>query len=172
MKRITAFVLAAVLMCSLCGCAPETTKKGTWISFYYCREDMSSYVPDSVITQELRQISDDVTDLIAIMDLYLQGPRAPELKNVFPPNCRVVRLTVEEEVSEVCLSKEIGQLEGMNLTVACACFAKTLMELSGTKILRIRGDKVSLAGLEYVEMHYGNLVFDDESAVATEPTEP
>ena len=72
----------------------------------------------------------------------------------------------------MCLSKEIGQLEGMNLTVACACFAKTLMELSGTKILRIRGDKVSLAGLEYVEMHYGNLVFDDESAVATEPTEP
>ena len=172
MKRIIAFVLAAAAAFSLCGCAQEKESEGKWISFYYCREDISSYVPDNVLTQELRQIPDEENDLISIMNLYLQGPRAPELKNVFPPNCRIVSLTVEGDVAEVCISKEIGELEGMGLTVACACFAKTLMEISGTQTLRVRGDGISLAGGEYVEMHYANLVFDDKSAAATEPTGP
>ena len=172
MKRIMAFALAVILLTSFCGCAVKDDKEGKWMAFYYCRGDMSSHVPSGVLTREMRQIPEGQTDPEKILELYLQGPRMQELKNVFPPNCRLVSLTVEEELTEVCLSREIGQLEGMDLTIACACLAKTLMEFNGTQTLRIRGQNMVLAGQEYIEMRYGDLIMDDKSAVTTEPTEP
>ena len=171
MKRIAAVALAMALILGLCGCARPNEEEGKWVTFYYCRGDMVSYVPSSVITQELRQISNEEWDLTEIMNLYLQGPRAPELKNVFPPECRIVSLTTEGDESEVCISKEIGQLEGIELTLACACFAKTLMEQNGTRTLRILGEGIQLAGEDFIEIHYADLVLEDHSAVATEPTE-
>ena len=172
MRRITAVLLVIAAIFSLCGCAGNSDEEGKMVSFYYCREDMASHVSDHVITRESRQIPKEETNLTKIMDLYLQGPRAPELKQIFPENCRIESIFWEEDLLEVCISEEIGALEGMALTVACACFAKTVMELSGAQTLRIRGSGIQLAGSEYLEMHNGNLVLEDKSAVATEPTSP
>ena len=168
MRRAAAYLLAAVMMLSVSGCAqrePEST-----VAFYYQRRDILYGSSSSVITYELREMGKYKKDLTRLLELYLTGPSAPELKNVFPDGCKLVSVSVSEESAKICLDSTFGELKGMKLTIACACLTKTVMALTGTGSVHIRAEDTLLAGAQQIVMNEENVLMFDQSAIS--PTQP
>lgn len=166
MRRILVVLLTAVTVFASVGCAQHLSRDES-ATFYYKRAHLSFNAAESVITYELRDVQGLRGNNTDILNVYLDGPKASELINVFPEKCEVLLLSVSEEVASIYLSRTFGELKGAQLTVACVCLARTVMELTGAKTVRISAKDVPLAGEQYLEFDEENVLFyDDNEALA------
>ena len=164
MKRWIACILIAAAVLSLGGCTNPRPEINDPVNFYYRRAAVSYGSADSVIVPESREAEGLRDNLTALLNRYIMGPESPELVNAFPKNCRVLRVDVTEDMAQVYCNRMLGYLENMDLTVACACLAKTVMELTGSTTVRIEAYDATLGGAEFIIMGKDNLLFEDTGA--------
>ena len=172
MRRAAAYLLAAVMVFAMTGCVQQEKEPEGSVAFYYRRGEILFGSAHGVLMYEMREVEKSKMDLSQLLALYLAGPRAPELKNVFPEKCRLVSAEVSKDTAKICLDRSFGELEGMELTVACACLSKTVMELTGAASVQISAENTLLAGMEQIVMDAENILLIDQSASATAPTKP
>lgn len=149
MKQIVAFILLAVLVFSLFGCGPS--KSTATANFYYCTVSPEYHTQSSVIQAEQRKININLSDLEGVLQLYLEGPASGKLYSPFPSGTTLITVHNSKDVTSVILSDDISRLSGVELMLACACLASTIMEISQSEAVQIRAETAFLNNQEFIE---------------------
>ena len=160
MKRIVLLLLAAVLLISLAGCA-QTIEPTI---FYYTRyDDAYAYGTETaVITPEYREINGHNGDLKYLLTLYFHGPTMEYLCSPFPSGISLRSVERSGSTLLIELTPSLTVLNGTDLTLACACLAKTCFALTDAEAVTI-----SAHGLGFVSMTLtrDSLMLSDDSPI-------
>ena len=157
MKRLVSLLLIIALCLPLCACTSPNT-----VTYYFLREpeEYQYGVADGVMVGESREAAGHVDDLRYLLILYLHGPVSDNLSSPFPAGTKLVELTREDDSLTVQLTSMFTVLEGTDLTLACACLARTcfaLTDVQSVTILAMGRETVSMT------MERDNLLLVDES---------
>lgn len=137
MKRLISMLLALAVLLLPAGCGWDAGDNT--VPFYYLRRD-SEFVygaEDGVIAPENREVSDRSAGLSYLLRLYLEGPLDSTLRSPFPAGTKLLRAESVEGTVTLELSKEFTALEDMDLTLAYACLATTVFQLTGAEQVHI-----------------------------------
>ena len=139
MKRVICLMLALLLLL-LTGC--QYNESGGIlepVEFYYPRTSEGFlYGTDSgVFAAEAREASGHTGDLNYLISMYLHGPQSENLRSPFPADCTLEQVRAGGNTLNIVLSEAFMQLEGTELTLACAGLAQTFLPISGMQRIRI-----------------------------------
>ncbi len=174
MKRNLSILLSLCLMLTLCGClAQSLTDKETAADFFYPRQTASiaEHPSEGVIAAEKRDVGENQGDLSALLGLYLRGPRDSALRSPFPSGCRIVSFEFDGDILHVTLDESFTRLESMDLTVACACLAKTCLSLTDAQAVHISSNASDSASSVDLTFRQDSLLLEEWTITATEPDE-
>jgi len=167
MKRIL-ICLAAVLL--LCGCSRNEEEITDPVFFYYCNKTISYSSPEAVISHETREAYGLRSSWITLLEFYLGGPANENLYSPFPEGVTVEAFTILNEQCTVTLSKEFSSLSGIDLTLACSCLSKTVMELTGKSTVEIKFTDPDTGKYTSITMYKDNILLHG-STVETVPVQ-
>lgn len=143
------------------------------VSFYYIpaedleEEDFAAEV--SYIRADVRDKAQLGDSLNLILSAYLRDPASTSgLKSPFPAHTYLFSVSQDNNVASVVLSTEFAQLQNMDLTIACACLARTCMELTGADTVLISAENAQLDGAEYIRMDMRTVLLFDEYRMESE----
>lgn len=164
MKRYLCIVI--MISCLLCmsACSARSGKSiRSPVNFYYCAETMQYNSEDGVIRAEIREAKgfDAGSELFDIINLYFKGPEDSSFQSPFPADVTLKRCSINDGVLQVILSNHISQLEGFDLTIACACLTKTLLEITQADAVEIRAEGGRMGDSISVTMSHETLLLLD-----------
>ena len=137
-KMITIFLLFSLIL-GLYGCSSGIQGYQFPVDFYYLRNDTEIQYSkeDGIITFETREAGhgDNLTHLL---NLYFQGPSDEMLTSPFPEGLNVISAHFNHNALDLILSDEFSELSGIQLTLACACIARTCLLWEGVDAINIR----------------------------------
>lgn len=168
MKKIICVMLSLSVLClSACRSQSNQTTNNTF-NFYYCSETTTYNTDDGVIRAEARQaqLFDWTTGLADLINIYFKGPIISDLRSPFPDNVTLNNYSYNNGVLQVILSIQISQLEGYDLTLACACLTKTLLELVPAESVEIRAEGGKMGDSISVSMSTDTLLLIDNCTQA------
>jgi len=149
MKQVISYILLFLLVFSLCGCSRVS---GTaTANFYYSASDPQYHTQSSIIQSEVRKVDTNLSDLEGILELYFEGPNSGQLESPFPAGTELKTVQPGKEITTVVLSDQIGTLSGVELMIACACLATTVMEITQADTVQIRAETALLDNQEFLE---------------------
>ena len=161
MKKWISFALVLSLALSVWGCGSDTFKDPG--NFYYRRIDSQFEGTDGIIAPEIREMKDLRGNIGKILQAYMEGPESSDLESPIPRDTTILEWKMIYSSLHINFSNQFAQLSGIDLTVACACIAKTCMELTDATTIRIRADGALLNGSTYIVMTEENLNVIDDS---------
>ena len=136
MKRALSLCLALLLIGGLCACGSAATNDT--VEFFYQRDSYVYGSSDGIIASETREVANRISELPYLLSLYLRGPLDEELRAPFPAGCKLLSVSQDGSTLRVTLSSAFTTLKDMELTIACACIAKTCFSLSDVTQVQIR----------------------------------
>lgn len=161
MKRLFSLILALSLAICLPGCRKsEFRSPGT---FYFYRSDTEFSGTDGVLAPETRELAGIENDLDAILALYCQGPRSAHLESPILKDAPVPSHTLADGTLTLRFSRAFADLEGMELTVAAACLARTFLGLTGAERLVLTADGGLLNGETTMTVTLSDLALRDDT---------
>lgn len=166
MKRVLCVMFALLFLFPLSACrSQKRTSYQSPVNFYYCTDPVVFNSAEGVISAEVRESKgyDLDSEFVRFVDLYLQGPLSEGYSSPFPEGVTLRKYTRNNDTLEIILSIQISQLTGYDLTIACACLAKTLMELTGAEIIDIHAEGGKMGDAISVTMSAETLLLLDES---------
>ncbi len=150
-------VLLLVISLLLCGCSSGVEEET--VAFYYPVLEMDYSIGTSYLQAEIRSKAVTGYILTDILNLYLQGPNDRYTYAMpFQYNTKVHALVIENGVMELTLTRGFATYTGLPLTIACACIAKTAIELTGVDSVKIKAYQSTLDGAAYIEMNRNSLL--------------
>lgn len=165
MKKMCSLLMALMLLFLLIGCSQTETAVEGSVKFYYRAAEVTFGTENGVITSEIRDINTD--DMESVLHAYLKGPKNEKLISPFPENLTVESFDSGPARTSITLSAHIADLKDGELTIACACIAKTVFELTGTRSVEIKSDSGLIGGMQSVILMRNDLiVYDDYFATS------
>lgn len=161
MKKLISILLALSLLLSLTACGPEEPQVPG--NFYYYRLETVYGGSDGVIVPEVRELKDIEHDIGAILDLYCQGPVSRELECILPQGTVAQGWYLDGKKLTIRLSSEFAMLTGVELTIACACLTRTMLELTEATSVTINAGGSLLDGQSAITMTADQLSLQDDS---------
>lgn len=155
-----AIILCVIILLSLCACTPEQALQEP-VAFYYPKAQVSYGTADGAITFELRESAS--LQNIDLLSLYLKGPVGETLAQPFPENVDIMHFQFEDQEALLVLSDNYATLSGLSLSVANACLAKTVMELTTADTVSISCESKPLDGETVIILSKQSLILFDES---------
>lgn len=126
MKRIVSIILLSVFLLTLTACGSERMP----VKFYFQRQYITYGDADSVIVAEERPSLSRDNSLSYLLTLYLEGPIDTGLALPVPPETRLLNVTTDGDHLTLVMNSAFFQLEGLDLTLVCACIASTCFDLT------------------------------------------
>ena len=167
MKRFISSLLVLLILLSLAGCKSADGKAA---NFYYVRDSYVFGKEDGVMVAESRSI-EGYTDTQEILREYLKGPQDISLVSPFPADIEIVGYRYEGETLYITLCAHIVTLPKAKQVLACACFARTAMELTGVKAVYFQTDESDFTRMDPILIDRESvLLYDDYNAPV--PSEP
>ncbi len=160
MRKCSFFLVFAFLISMLSGCKAEETFVSP-ITFYYPTSDIQ-YEPDSLTIQPETREGCALLTFPAQMQAFLEGPIHAEYIQPFPDGLSLINALLEESRIYLTFSQELSTLNGLKLTIACCCIAKTTMELSSATEVHISVSAGLLNGEKTLIFTQENMLFLDE----------
>lgn len=160
MKRILALILCAALVFPLFGCARQELQYPG--NFYYRRFEIAYGTEDGVIAAEERELAGISGDLDALFDAYFSGPESSGLESPFPRDTQVVSWEIGEETLELTMNDSFGAMSGVELSIACACIARTFLELAPVTQVRFRLSEGLLGGEQSITLSNETIKVHDD----------
>ena len=132
MKHILSLLLVTVLMLSGCALSSQATEP---VTFYYLRqhtqeEEYHLFFSEGAIGAEEREVTGYRNDLDYLLALYMRGPVDSSLRFPFPVGSKIIGTHLEDRKLTVAMNAISSRFNEMDVTVSCACIAKTCMELA------------------------------------------
>ena len=172
MKRCLTVFLALLMLLPLFGCGKKDTPPKAPVNFYYPVDPKYRTEDARVIQAELRESAGCENSLLAFTDRYVKGPKSETLVSVFPDDCYPVSVYKREHVVTVYMSPGFSKLDGIDLTMACACLSATLMDYTKTDTVNICVKDIKLDGQRTITMTKDSFsLFDDRFVEETNPDE-
>lgn len=173
MKRTLSLIL--ILALCLSGCAFGQDRQKEPVTFYYLREhsdsdDYDVFFTDGAIGTETREASGHRQDLNYLLAMYLQGPMDPDLESPFPIGSQVMDIRTDNGELTVTLNTIASRLNDMELTIACACLAKTCMVLTDAETVTIVSYGPDESILFIRTFNSDNLILEDQYTQSAETT--
>lgn len=159
MKKAICLILVIFL---LCGCGKDKSEIKTPVNFYYTNTEIHYNSLNGVLSAEVRDGTGYKENLVGLLDLYFAGPLSDEFISPFPAGTITMSIFREGAQLNVELSNEFAELEGLDLTIACACLTKTAAELTGCEVVRIYATDNALDGNPSITMSASDLLMLDE----------
>ena len=163
MKKHICVLLALLLCVPFWGCGKKNT--ANTVPFYYPRQTPVYHAENGIISYENREISDP-NDLAEILKLYLAGPLDNTLAPPFPNQTHLLETRLEDGTLTVILSRHFSSLDGTKMTVACACLAKTCLELTKAQQITVVSDSFSIT------LNAASFTLFDDSITGNKPKNP
>lgn len=167
MKRtILLFLVLGTLFCAF-GCDRKDEIESP-VNFYYFTDPVNYNVATGVISAEIRDQSGH-RDLLSLLNLYVKGPVTSGFRSPFPAGIQVLKIDCQPSSTVVRMNDAFAALSGHNLTLACACISKTVMDLTGCTSVRIQTESLPLDANAYIEMTNRDFLFLDEYIPESQP---
>ena len=168
MKKCLCILLVCFIIVSLTACA--TPEYEYPVDFYFLRsEDNILYSEsDGVITHETREAGRG-DDLKYLLDLYFQGPSDETLVSPFPEGLHVISVYTTEGILELKLSDHFSSLTGIELTLACACIAKTCLRFNTINAINLRVNDENAEASRIIILTDNAIKFSDETPIVPMP---
>lgn len=167
MRRLSAAVL--LLLICLTACTGKASHEDTAL-FYYLRNEMTYGREDSVITSQERQLSADTGDLFAIMHLYLAGSQDEGLSLPLPAGTVLTSVSLENQMVLLTFSQEFSGLEGVKLTLVCACISRTVFSLTDAQSICIMAPAPEGSNPVSFTADRGTFLYYDDTTAAADPS--
>lgn len=161
MKRLVCLILCLSLFVSMTACRANPSDDTR--RFYYHRTETAFDGRYGVIAPEERELRDIPGDLDALLALYCAGPVTPGLENPLPPGSRVLSHTLTDETLTLHFAESLADLEGVDLTLAAGCLARTFLSLTGAKVLVLTAEGALMNGETAMRLTLADLEFRDSS---------
>lgn len=161
MKRFLSIILALSLLTGLAGCVADAPADPG--NFYYRRVNPIYEGTDGIIAPEVRELEGLRGNMAAMLQAYLSGPVSSSLESPFPRATTLLDWSMERSELTITLSEDFAELTGIDLTIACACIARTFLELTDAVFVRIQANGATLNGSEYIVMSQSSLSLADDS---------
>lgn len=175
MKRLICLLLVLILLLPLSGCTKQEHEFQVPVNFFYLSaafvHEGKSRVFDCVIDFEEREALGHIEDLEYLFNEYFKGPESTELISPFPKDLTVAELRIVGDIMFLEVSDSLGQLTGMDLTIACTCITKTAVALANVKKVQISATDTLLDSSKTIFMDADALLLLDDSATPTEMAE-
>lgn len=174
MKRILTFLLLTALLLS--GCASGQDRSNEPVTFYYLRQydgqdGYGLFFSDGAIGAEERDISGHRNDLNYLLTLYMQGPTDSNLQFPFPVGSKILETRLEAGKLTVVMNPISSRFNEMDVTVSCACIAKTCMGLADVTEVTVEAYSPNGSVLFSRTFTDENLILEDTGSLPSEPTE-
>lgn len=160
MKKLTALALCLSILAGLCACTAVTDQDA--VNFYYCRSEVTYGVEDSVIAAEARSQFSAGSDLGTLLSAYLAGPTTEGLESPFPRSTQLLSWKLRDGTLSLNFSATLGDLSGVELTIACACISRTFLELLDIEEVVISASGALLSGETYVTVTADSILYYDD----------
>lgn len=158
MKRLICIILVVTSILCLNGCFTEDQEKS--VNFYYVRNSYVHGNENGVIDFEERK-GPDTSDVQTILDQYLEGPQDASLVSPFPVGTKIVEFLFKGEELHITLSSHIVTLPKVKQVLACTCFARTAIELTGAKAVHFQSDHTTFTRMESITIDEGSFILYD-----------
>lgn len=159
MKKLICLLISIVTLFGLVGCSNKKPSDNS-VAFFYKAKDISFQSESGVIKTEYRDVNSD--DAKTILNLYFEGPISDELVFPFPDGITIESFDTGPARTSITLSSQINNLSGHELTIACACVAKTVFELTGTRSVEIKSAGGLIGGMQSIILMRNDLVLWDD----------
>lgn len=159
MKRFVVTLLVLIILTCCCACTNDDVRKP--VNFYYLSNPVDYNTSSGVVSPEIRDGEGYENDLASILSLYLNGPESEEYASPFPNGTEINRLTLDLQYADIEFNSAFSSLTGHDLTIACVCMSKTVIELTQCQAVRISAVGSQLNGNDYIEMTEENFLFID-----------
>ena len=159
MKRLIALLLLISLCLSLAACSSRET-----VTYYYVRSEQD-YIygsAEGVMVGESREAAGHVDDLRYLLILYFHGPISENLKSPFPSGTTMETVARDGDHLDIRLSGIVSLMEGADLTLACACLARTCFGLTDVQTVTIHAQGF---GSVSMTLERDSLLLVDDSAL-------
>ncbi len=161
MNRIISALICAILLLNLCACQADKPDYQQPVQLYYRTVPRENGVSDSVIDAITIEGAGYAADHSAILNEYLKGTGEPGFQTTFPASTKLLSMEILDGTACLQLNASLARLTGAELTIACACIAKTTMELTGAAAVCIRASGETLDGAEEILMTETSLILED-----------
>lgn len=161
MRKIICLLLILLCCLTTVGCSFPGSANEDTVLFYYPRSEFRYGDPDGVLLCEQRNMPGHGKDLTYIISMYLLGPETEALTLPFPAHTRLLTLDSKENTLVITLSDTQDSFADVQYTLACACLAKTCMEVSDAEVFTI------IAGSHFLTLHRDSVCFFDSSTAET-----
>lgn len=165
-KRWPGLLLSLCLLIGCFGCGRQMAadQPKSPMKFYYKTVDARYGEGQGATGYELREVYGHESDYVWILTEYLQGPVSQELVAPFQRSVSVVSAERVGTQLQLCMSEELANLSGVDLTLACACITWTCLECSGVESVSIRAVGRQLDGKEEIVLNRTHFLMEDSSA--------
>ena len=158
MKKLFCFLLPFILSFALCSCANETDTIRVPVNFYYPLTNAVYGTQSGVIDAEIFDAENLEDDYPNLLRCYLEGPHSETLRNFFPIGTELISFYDFNGHVQIIFTSHLSKLSNAELTVACACITKTVIELTGAETVQINTEDSSLNEIESVRFTLENFV--------------
>lgn len=166
-KKLLSFLLSLICLVALSSCSgynngPSNMKA----NFYYLRSSTEYNAEDGLIYAENRSVAEYSSDedWTKFINMYLNGPIDDNYISPFPEGTTLQRYSINDNTITVFLSNQISQLEGYDLTLACACLTKTIMAAKPVHAVEIRAEGGKMGDfISFTMTEESLLLFDNYS---------
>ena len=169
MKRVLSFLILIAVVFTVCGCTLQQQKIDQPVNYYYKATEIGYEDTSGVIKPEQRENRGHEDAFTYHIENYLAGPKSADLQSAFPADVSLVDLNFEMNTATVTLSQQMTLLSGKDLTIACTCLGKTLLELTGCKVVKICIQNNLIDGRPYYSISANSHLLIDNTVL--EPTE-
>ena len=160
MKRSIAVLMTVTMVLTiLTGCGNRNTPDGKY-KLYYCHSEYQ-YAADSGVLSWEYYTPSAAADFEYVLQRYLRGPESKDMVAPFPSGLRLVALELKENKAQITLTKELAELSGVDLTIACACITLTVWDLTQLATVDIRAQDVLLNNQKSIIMNAEELILSD-----------
>ena len=174
MKRCISLLLTAILLLS--GCAANVNQGKEPVTFYYLRqhaqeEDYELFFSEGAIGAEKREVAGHRDDLNYLLALYMQGPTDSDLQFPFPVGSKIMDIHRNGDSVTIVMNTISSRFNEMDVTVSCACIAKTCMELTDAAEVTVEAYAPDNRVLFSRTFTNENLILEDTYTLPPESTE-
>lgn len=168
MKKALPLLMVLLSLLLLIGCNQSETAAKSSVNFYYRTAEVAFGTESGVIIPENREINTD--DIQLILKQYLEGPKSEKLISPFPENLTIRGFNYGPARTSLTLSTHIADIKDSELTIACACIAKTVFELTDTRSLEIKSDSGLIGGSQSIILMCNDLILYDDYFASSDAT--
>jgi len=144
MRQFLAFIMVFICLISLVGCKSSEDTEDNSVIFYYRRAEYTYNSDENVVMAEKRELNNDRYELSYLLSLYMLGPTDERLISPFPSQTTLQEIVYEENAIAVTLSDFDSAISDSHFTIAAACLAMTIFELTEYETVTVNSGQHSI----------------------------